>query len=98
MLWSYCWIVQRLKEKAEEYGINVEEESEHKTSSICPICGSEKAVRRGRLFKCLNCGLEARRDAVNVLNMGALLNGGMLIGLVAQPFPLRWASGSLKGR
>jgi len=32
--WSYRWIIQRLKEKAEEYGIEVEEVSEYKTSGV----------------------------------------------------------------
>ena len=89
--WSFKWIIQRLKEKAEEYGIEVKEVSEHKTSSICPRCGSDRAVKRGRLFKCLNCGLEAHRDAVGVVNMGTLHNGGMPIGVVAHPLLLRWS-------
>ena len=38
---------------------------------------------KGRL-KCLNCGLEAHRDSVGVINM-VTLHGGMPIGLVAQP-------------
>ena len=88
--WGFRWIIQRLKEKAEEYGIEVVEVSEYRTSSICPRCSSDKTVRRGRLFKCLNCGLEAHRDAVGVINMGTLHNGGMPIGLVAQPLLLRW--------
>jgi len=88
--WSFKWIIQRFKEKAEEYGIEVKEVSEHKTSSICPRCGSDRAVKRGRLFKCLNCGLEAHRDAVGVVNMGTLRNGGMPIGVVAHPLLLRW--------
>ena len=88
--WSFSWIVQRLKEKAEEYGIEVVEVSEYRTSSICPRCGSSKVVRRGRLFKCLRCGLEAHRDAVGAINMGTLHNGGMPIGVVAHPLLLRW--------
>jgi len=44
---------------------------------------------RKRLFKCHNCGLEAHRDAVGVLNMGALRRG-MPIGVVAHPLLLRW--------
>ena len=88
--WSFSWIVQRLEEKAEEYGIEVEEVSEYRTSSICPRCSSDKTVRRGRLFKCLKCGLDAHRDAVGVVNMGTLRNGGMPIGVVAHPLLLRW--------
>jgi putative transposase len=55
--WSFNYIVRRFKEKAEEYGIEVEEKSEYKTSSKCPLCHSEDITTRGRLFKCL--GLRA---------------------------------------
>ncbi|MGQ9691708.1 MAG: zinc ribbon domain-containing protein [Thermoproteota archaeon] len=33
---------------------------------MCPRCDLEKSLNNGRLFKCLNCGLEAHRDAVGV--------------------------------
>jgi IS605 OrfB family transposase len=87
--WSFSYIVRRFKEKAEEYGIEVGEESEYKTSSKCPYCGSENVTNRGRLFKCYDCGLEAHRDAVGVLNIG-YLNGGGVNGVVAHPLLLRW--------
>ena len=96
--WSYKWIIQRLKEKAEEYGIEIEEVSEYKTSSVCPRCGSGKSIKRGRLFKCLNCGLEAHRDVVGVLNMATHLNGGLAIGVVAHPLLLRWDGCRWKGK
>jgi IS605 OrfB family transposase len=87
--WSFNYIVRRFKEKAEEYGIEVEEKSEYKTSSKCPLCHSEDIITRGRLFKCLDCGLEANRDAVGVLNIGHL-HGGGVNGVVAHPLLLRW--------
>jgi putative transposase len=87
--WSFNYIIRRFKEKAEEYGIEVEEKSEYKTSSKCPLCHSEDIVTRGRLFKCLCCGLEANRDAVGVLNIGHL-HGGGVNGVVAHPLLLRW--------
>jgi putative transposase len=87
--WSFSYIVRRFKEKAEEYGIEVGEVSEYKTSSKCPYCGSENVTNRGRLFKCYDCGLEAHRDAVGVLNIG-YLNGGGVNGVVAHPLLLRW--------
>jgi hypothetical protein len=93
--WSFNYIVRRFKEKAEEYGIEVEEKSEYKTSSKCPLCHSEDIMTRGRLFKCLlwirnlTCGLEANRDAVGVLNIGHL-HGGGVNGVVAHPLLLRW--------
>jgi putative transposase len=87
--WSFSYIVRRFKEKAEEYGIEGGEVSEYKTSSKCPYCGSENVTNRGRLFKCYDCGLEAHRDAVGVLNIGHL-NGGGVNGVVAHPLLLRW--------
>jgi len=88
--WSFEYIIRRLKEKAEGYGIKVEEVSEYKTSSRCPKCHSENITTNGRLFKCLNCGLEAHRDAVGVLNIGYLQGEGSVNGVVAHPLLLRW--------
>jgi putative transposase len=87
--WSFQYIVQRIKDVAEEHGIEVEEVSEYKTSTRCPRCGSENTERTGRLFKCLNCGLEAHRDAVGVLNIGSR-QGENINGVVAYPLLLRW--------
>jgi putative transposase len=87
--WSFSYIVRRFREKAEEYGIEVDEKSEYKTSSKCPRCHSEEIVTRGRLLKCLSCGLEANRDAAGVLNIG-YLHGGSVNGVVAHPLLLRW--------
>ena len=87
--WNFNYIVRRFKEKAEEYGIEVAEVSEYRTSSECPFCHSENIMRSGRFFKCLDCGLEANRDAVGVLNIGCL-NGGGVNGVVAHPTLLRW--------
>ena len=68
-LWSYAYMVRRIKDKAEEYGINVKEVSEYKTSSICIRCNSSYIIKRGRLFRCLNCRLDAHRDVIGVLNI-----------------------------
>jgi len=87
--WSFNYTVRRFREKAEEHGIEVVEISEYKTSTTCPRCLSENTTTRKRLFKCNNCGLEAHRDAVGVLNMGTLRRG-MPIGVVAHPLLLRW--------
>jgi len=87
--WSFSYIIRRFKENAEEYGMEVDEKSEYKTSSKCPLCRSEDIMARGRLFKCLCCGLEANRDAVGVLNIGHL-HGGGVNGVVAHPLLLRW--------
>ncbi|MBS7618050.1 transposase [Candidatus Bathyarchaeota archaeon] len=87
--WSFDYMVRRFREKAEEYGIKVVGESEYETSSTCPRCRSKNTTARGRLFRCLSCGLEAHRDAVGVLNI-ARLNGGEVNGVVAHPLLLRW--------
>ncbi|MGC8937315.1 MAG: transposase, partial [Candidatus Methanomethylicaceae archaeon] len=92
--WSFDYIIRRFKEKAEEYSIEVIEVGEYKTSSTCPFCGSEDITTKGRLFKCLNCRLEANRDAVGVLNIG-LAQGAKppaeaVNGAVAHPLLLRW--------
>jgi len=58
------------------------EKSKYKTSSKCPLCHSENVMARGRLFKCLFCGLEANGDAVGVLNIGCLNGGGVSGGVV----------------
>ena len=109
--WSYAYIVRRVKEKAEEYGINVKEVSEYKTSSICIRCNSSSLsdiVKRGRLFRCLNCRLEAHRDAIGVLNIAYNNNNdnnndmvnlyskskgkGIAIRVMAHPLLLRWSN------
>jgi IS605 OrfB family transposase len=87
--WSFSYIIRRFREKAEEYGMEVDEKSEYRTSSICPRCHSEDIITRGRLLKCLSCGLEANRDAAGVLNIGYLY-GGSVNGVVAHPLLLRW--------
>ncbi|MEM3065812.1 MAG: transposase [Nitrososphaerota archaeon] len=87
--WSFNYIIRRIKEKAEEYGIEVIEESEYETSSTCLRCRSKNVTNKGRLFKCYKCGLEAHRDAVGVLNI-ARLYGGEVNRVVAHPLLLRW--------
>jgi putative transposase len=88
--WSFKYIIQRLKCTAQEYGIRVKEVSEYKTSSRCTRCGSENIERKGRLFKCLECGLEANRDAIGVLNMANLQYEGTAIRVMTHPKLLKW--------
>jgi len=68
--WTVGYQYQRIREKAEEYGIRTRRENERGTSSKCPRCGSKRIVKRGRLFKCVECMLEAHRDAVGSVNIG----------------------------
>jgi len=49
--------------------LKVKEANEYKTSSICIRCNSSYIIKRGRLFRCLNCRLDVHRDAIGVLNI-----------------------------
>jgi putative transposase len=89
LFWSHRYLVKCIKEKAEEYGIRVTEIDERGTSSVCPRCNSKRIVRKGRLFKCLQCTLEAHRDAVGCVNIrlaqGESLAAGVINRAVARP-------------
>ena len=87
--WSHKHLADRIRWTAEEYGIAVVEVSEAHTSDTCPRCRPRDCERRGRLFHCLHCGLQAHRDAVGVANM-ASLSGEKAVGVVAHPLLLRW--------
>ena len=82
--WSHQYLVNCVREVAEEYGITVELVDERGTSSTCPRCCAQRITRRGRLFKCLSCGLEAHRDIVGAVNIGVVF-GGRVNGVVAHP-------------
>jgi len=95
--WSFDYIVRRFKEKAEEYGIKVEEVSEYKTSSRCPFCASGGVRRHRGLFYCQRCGKAVNADVVGVFNI-AKKDGAIIPspskdrdnGVVAHPLLLRW--------
>jgi len=87
--WSHYYLVQRIREVAEEYGISVETVNERGTSSRCPWCGSEEVVKRGRLLKCKDCGIEAHRDVAGALNIGAVHNGGHANWAMAHPLEVQ---------
>jgi len=87
--WSHKYVADRLRWTAEEYGIKVRTVSEAYTSQTCPRCGSRNTERILRGFKCLNCGLEAHRDAVGVVNMAARC-GEHAVRPMAWPMLLRW--------
>jgi putative transposase len=68
--WSVGYMVRRIEEVAEEYGIRVTRVDERGTSSECPRCVSKRVTRSKRMFRCRDCGLEAHRDAVGCVNIG----------------------------
>jgi putative transposase len=82
LFWSHRYLVTRIKEKAEEYGITVTEIDERGTSSVCPRCGATRVVRKGRLFKCVQCKLEAHRDAVGCVNIGLAQGDHLAAGVI----------------
>jgi putative transposase len=95
--WSFNYIVKRFREKAEEYGIEVVEVSEYRTSSKCPFCHAEGTRRHRGLFYCRKCGMAMNADVVGALNIAG--NDGTIIpsphrgrdnGVVAHPTLLRW--------
>lgn len=69
--WPFYQIVEQLKYKGAEYGIEVQKVSERNTSKDCHICGN-KGVRNPRgLLKCKHCGLIINSDvngAFGILN------------------------------
>ena len=55
--------------KAEKRGVLVIIVEPNGTSSICPDCGSKLRENGSRVLKCRNCGFEADRDTIAVLNI-----------------------------
>jgi len=92
-LWSFRYIVERLRTTAENFGIKVKLVKENGTSSRCPWCNSKNVRKHKRLFKCLSCGVKAHRDVVGVLNI-ALLYGEGFNGVLAHPLLLRVEEGA----
>ena len=87
--WSHKYVVDRLRWTAEEYGMKIRTVSEAYTSQTCPRCRSRHSLRVLRGFRCLDCGLEAHRDAVGVLNIAARC-GEYAVRPMVWPMLLRW--------
>ncbi|MCD6188743.1 MAG: transposase [Thermococcus sp.] len=70
-VWRFNYVIKRLKEVAEEYGVEVELVDEAFTSQICPLCGqrhSNGRIFRG-LFKCRGEGVVMNADLVGAFNI-----------------------------
>jgi putative transposase len=87
--WSHKYVVDRLRWTAEEYGMKIRTVSEAYTSQTCPRCRSRHSLRVLRGFRCLECGLDAHRDAVGVLNIAARC-GEHAVRPMVWPMLLRW--------
>ncbi|KUH33803.1 transposase [Thermococcus celericrescens] len=70
-VWRFNYVIKRLKEVAEEYGITVIVVNEAFTSQSCPLCGqrhSNGRIFRG-LFKCRREGVVMNADLVGAFNI-----------------------------
>ncbi|GBF08857.1 transposase [Aeropyrum pernix] len=70
-VWSYGYLLRRLKEVAEEYGIEIEYVDEKDTSRTCPICRTHighKRISRG-LLKCYKHNKVFNTDLVGAFNI-----------------------------
>lgn len=71
--WPFARIIEQLKWKGEEHGVEVIQVSERYTSQTCSGCGQRRKsnrVERG-LYICDNCGLQINADvngAVNIMS------------------------------
>ncbi|KUH32812.1 transposase [Thermococcus celericrescens] len=70
-VWRFNYVIKRLKEVAEEYGIVVEVVDEAFTSKTCPVCGKPHDGARflRGLFKCPATGLIFNADLVGAFNI-----------------------------
>ena len=68
--WAFDKILQKIKNKAEEYGIILKLETEEYTSRTCPVCGdNSKSNCQDRIFVCDFCGFVDDRDVVGARNI-----------------------------
>ncbi len=70
-VWRFNYVIKRLTEVAEEYGISVIITDEAFTSQLCPLCGKpHNGARFVRgLFKCPAAGLVFNADLVGAFNI-----------------------------
>ncbi|MEM4970670.1 MAG: transposase [Sulfolobales archaeon] len=70
-IWSYGYLLRRLRDVAEEYGIEVEHVDEENTSRTCPICRTienHERISRG-LLKCYKHNIAFNADLVGAFNI-----------------------------
>ncbi|WP_461867035.1 zinc ribbon domain-containing protein, partial [Thermococcus sp.] len=70
-VWRFNYVIKRLTEVAEEYGISVVVVNEAFTSKVCPVCGQRHSNGRfvRGLFKCPATGLVFNADLVGAFNI-----------------------------
>lgn len=68
--WSFDKLLQKIKNKSEELGIELQLITEEYTSRTCPICfDSSKSNCKDRIFCCQFCGYVNHRDIVGAKNI-----------------------------
>jgi IS605 OrfB family transposase len=71
--WLYAKVTNWLKQRCEEFGIQIEFKSPYKTSQFCRICGKwDRRNRSGESFKCIHCGHEEHADSIGAQNLKLL--------------------------
>jgi len=70
-VWRFNYVIKRLKEVAEEYGIRIVLVDEAFTSQTCPLCGQRHSNGRfvRGLFKCRREGVVMNADLVGAFNI-----------------------------
>ncbi|KUH34436.1 transposase [Thermococcus celericrescens] len=70
-VWRFNYVIKRLKEVSEEYGILVVVVDEAFTSQLCPLCGQRHSNARfvRGLFKCRGKGVVMNADLVGAFNI-----------------------------
>ncbi|MFX1366736.1 MAG: RNA-guided endonuclease InsQ/TnpB family protein [Promethearchaeota archaeon] len=66
--WSVDLLKKKIKNKCEEFGVELVEVDEAYTSSTCPMC-NKKVRPNDRMFKCPHCGYKQDRDVVGGINI-----------------------------
>ncbi|AIY87302.1 transposase [Thermotoga sp. 2812B] len=66
--WQFRKLIEMIRYKAEQFGIEVKLISEANTSKTCPVCGA-KNKPNGRRYHCKTCGFEYHRDGVGAINI-----------------------------
>jgi len=67
--WPFATIVEQLRYKGEEVGIEVVSVSERGTSSMCPACGEKTTRSKRGLLVCSACGLVINSDLAGAINI-----------------------------
>jgi putative transposase len=99
--WSHNYILRRINELGEEYGIEIKEQSERGTSKTCCMCGQQHNGRICRgLHYCkenrtiINADVSGAYNLYNIAVNGSLCPDQELESsgsrLLAQPLMLRW--------